>query len=196
MPQSNLNTECQQKQKENNLGWRILFLSEPSKISLSNNSFVVERDGKPPLSIPLSDIDSVVIENRQISITAALLGRLASDKIAVIICDEYRQPCGIINPIGAHVRHSQFAKAQLLFSEEKKADLWRSIIERKITNQGEVLKMFGHTNEADELLDCTRASNLATPRICIWPTDASTLGHCAHALFGQLIGSDARLSYH
>ena len=44
--------------------------------------------------------------------------------------------------------------------------------------------------------NCTRASNLATPRICIWPTDASTLGHCAHALFGQLIGSDARLSYH
>ncbi|MFA6396307.1 MAG: type II CRISPR-associated endonuclease Cas1 [Sulfurimonas sp.] len=141
------------------MGWRILFLSEPSKISLSNNSFVVEKDDKPPLSIPLSDIDSVIIENRQISITAVLLGRLASDKIAVIVCDEYHQPCGIINPIGAHVRHSQFAKAQLLFPEEKKADLWRSIIERKITNQGEVLKMFGHTNEANELLDIAESVN-------------------------------------
>jgi ABC-type phosphate/phosphonate transport system substrate-binding protein len=27
---------------------------------------------------------------------------------------------------------------------------------------------------------CTRASHLATPRICIWPADASTLGHLAH----------------
>lgn len=141
------------------MGWRILFLSEPSKISLSNNSFVVEKDGKTPLSIPLSDIDSVVIENRQISITAALLGRLASDKIAVIVCDEFYQPCGIMNPIGAHVRHSQFAKAQLLFSEKKKADLWRSIIERKITNQSEVLKIFGYTNEANELLGIAEAVN-------------------------------------
>lgn len=141
------------------MGWRILFLSEPSKISLSNNSFVVEKDGKSPLSIPLSDIDSVVIENRQISITAALLGRLASDKIAVIVCDEHYQPSGILNPVSAHVRHAQFAKAQIVFPDDKKADLWRFIIEQKILNQSAVLEQFGYDKEATELRNIAEGIN-------------------------------------
>jgi len=43
---------------------------------------------------------------------------------------------------------------------------------------------------------CPRASNLATPRICIWPVDALSFGHLTHALFGQQIDKNAWLSYH
>lgn len=139
------------------MSWRILFFSEPSKISLENNNVVIEKDGQKVLSLPLTDIDAVVIENRQISITSALLGRFASDKIALVVMDEYYQPSGILNPIGAHVRHAQFAKAQLLFSEEKKAELWQSLIYQKIKNQSIVLRMFGHDKEAEELVGIAEA---------------------------------------
>lgn len=139
------------------MGWRILFFSEPSKISLANNNVIVEKDGQKPLSIPLSDIDAVVIENRQILITSALLGRFASEKIALIVVDEHYQPSGILNPIGAHVRHAQFAKAQLLFSEEKKAELWQSIVHQKIRNQAKVLEFFGHNKQTEELISIAEA---------------------------------------
>lgn len=139
------------------MGWRILFFSEPSKISLENNNVVIEKDGQKTLSIPLSDIDAVVIENRQISITSALLGRFASEKIALVVMDEYYQPSGILNPINANIRHAQFAKAQLQFSKEKKAELWQSIIYQKISNQSHVLSMFGHDKEANELIGIAEA---------------------------------------
>lgn len=141
------------------LGWRILFFSEPSRISLINNNIVIEKEAQKSLSLPLSDIDVVVIENRQISITAALLGRFATEKIAVIVCDEYYQPSGILNPIAAHVRHAQFAKAQIAFPDDKKADLWRSIVERKILNQSMVLRRFGHEKEGSELSDIAEGIN-------------------------------------
>lgn len=133
------------------MGWRILFFSEPSRISLLNNNIIIEKEAQKSLSISLFDIDVVVIENRQISITTALLGRFATEKIAVIVCDEHYQPSGILNPIAAHVRHAQFAKAQIIFPDDKKADLWRSIIERKILNQSVVLERFGYSKEAMEL---------------------------------------------
>lgn len=139
------------------MGWRILFFSEPSRISLANNSVVVEKESQKPISIPLADIDAVVIENRQISITSALLGRFASEKIALVVMDEHYQPSGILNPIGAHVRHAQFAKAHLLFPEEKKAELWRNIISQKISNQAKVLQLFGHDEEFEELIGIAEA---------------------------------------
>lgn len=101
----------------------------------------------------------VVIENRQISITSALLGRFATEKIAVIVCDEFYQPSGILNPIAAHVRHAQFAKAQTLFPEDKKTDLWRCIIEQKILNQSIVLDRFGHNRESAELHNIAEGIN-------------------------------------
>lgn len=94
----------------------------------------------------------VVIENGQISITSALLGRLASENIAVVVCDYY-QPSGIINPIGTNVRHSQFAKAQMQFSDEKKDELWRAILHQKILNQSFVLSMHSHKKESNELIE-------------------------------------------
>ncbi|TDA63619.1 type II CRISPR-associated endonuclease Cas1 [Sulfuricurvum sp. IAE1] len=139
------------------MGWRILFFSEPSKISLVYNNVVVEKDGRKALFLSLSDIDAVVIENRQISITSALLGRFASEKISLIVVDEHHQPSGILNPIGANVRHAQFAKAQLLFPEEKKAALWQSIIHQKITNQAKALEFFGHEKESKELFNISEA---------------------------------------
>lgn len=118
---------------------------------------IVEKGDQKALSLPLSDIDVVVIENRQISITSALLGRFASEKIALIVVDEHYQPSGILNPIGANVRHAQFAKAQLLFSKEKKAALWQSIIHQKIRNQAKVLEFFGHKKEGKELAGIAEA---------------------------------------
>lgn len=101
----------------------------------------------------------VVIENRQISITSALLGRLASEKIAVIVCDEYYQPSGILNPVAAHVRHAQFAKAQIAYPDDKKVDLWRTIIERKILNQSLLLEQLGYGKEAIELCKIAEGIN-------------------------------------
>lgn len=135
------------------MGWRILLLSEPSKISLANNSLVVKKESKELLSIPLVDIDMVVIENQQISITSALLGRVASENISVIVCDDYHQPSGIINPVGTNVRHSQFAKAQLQFSQKKKDELWRAILHQKILNQSFVLAIYNHKEESQELIE-------------------------------------------
>jgi len=120
---------------------------------LANNSLVVKKESKEPILLPLIDIDIVVIENQQISITSALLGRLASQNIAVVVCDNYYQPSGIINPIGTNIRHGQFAKAQLQFSQKKKDELWQAILHQKIFNQSFVLATYNHKKESQELIE-------------------------------------------
>ncbi len=122
------------------MGWRTLYISEPCKLRLADNNLVLTqiKNGEP-ISIPLSDIDTIVLESLQSNITTQLLSKIAEHKIAFILCDSNFTPNGILYHMGAHCRNTKVAKAQITMSQKQKDLLWQQIIRQKILNQADVL---------------------------------------------------------
>lgn len=72
---------------------RTLYFGNPAYLSLKSGQLVIskpvsgEEKKEVAKTIPIEDIASVVLDNRQITITQALLEKLLEENCAVITCD-------------------------------------------------------------------------------------------------------------
>ena len=127
------------------MGWRVILIENPAKLSLKDNKLIIEQEEK--VNIPLEDIDSLVIDASGIVLTKNIITALSEKDVNVLFCDEKHLPCSMIIPYSQASRGTKLAKAQLSMSEPTRKQLWRKNIIQKITNQADVLKKFGHEHE-------------------------------------------------
>lgn len=90
--------------------------------------------------VSLDDIDIVVVENQQTTITSALLSNMAKSNISVIFVDDKFTPSAISIGINKNSRTAKIQKAQVLIKKPRLNRLWRDIIYAKIANQSRVLE--------------------------------------------------------
>lgn len=126
--------------------WRGLHLSEAAFLSRRQAGIQIQRDGKDDVRIPLEDIAWIVIDTRDITITAGLLSSCAERGIAVIFTDDRHMPSGSLFPFHinyaqAEVSHLQFAAPGVL-----RRRLWRRTARAKILNQAAVLEKAESSN--------------------------------------------------
>lgn len=129
---------------------RTLYFGNPAYLSLSDGQLVIRRpnDGDLPAegfgpvikTVPIADIGIIVIDNRQITITSALISALLKNKSAVISCDDKSMPSGLLLPLyGNDIQNERF-RNQIDASLPLKKQLWQQIVAAKIQNQAAVLK--------------------------------------------------------
>lgn len=114
--------------------WRIVYVSEVDRLSLNLNSLKVVK-GDREVKIPIGDIFAVVVEDLTVTITARLLVELSDNNVLVIFCNQNHLPECIMQPISGHFSQYTQIKEQIDWSEERKANLWKQILFRKIKNQ-------------------------------------------------------------
>lgn len=131
------------------MAWRVIAIENPAKLSLKNNKLIIKQDDE--VLLPLEDIDSLIIDNQQITITARILSAMANFGINVLICDDKHLPSTIILPHGQASRGSKNARQQLNIGEALRKQLWRKNIIWKIKNQATVLYKNGFTEESGKL---------------------------------------------
>ncbi len=131
------------------MAYRHIFIERPAKLSLKNSQLVIESEKS--VTVPIEDISTLLIENRQVSVSAAVLSRLGQDGCAVFICDDKHLPCAVLTPFAEHSRELSVIKSQLEVPEPLKKRLWQSILRAKITNQALCLAYNGKTDEAAAL---------------------------------------------
>lgn len=90
-------------------------------------------------SIPIEDLGIVVLDNKQITITQALLSALISQGCAIISCDQTHHPTGMLLSYLGHSELSERIHDQLEASLPLKKQLWQQTIRAKITNQAAAL---------------------------------------------------------
>ncbi len=90
-------------------------------------------------TVSLDDIDIVIIENQQTTITSALLSNMAKANISVVFVDETYMPSAISIGLYKNSRAVKVQKAQLVLSKPKKNRLWQEIIKTKVHHQALVL---------------------------------------------------------
>ncbi|WP_338809177.1 type II CRISPR-associated endonuclease Cas1 [Neisseria leonii] len=129
--------------------WRSILISKPAKLSLQRQHLLIEQDHSIP--VPLEDIAVIVIEAREVVLTAPLLSALAQNGITLLTCDEQFLPCGQWLPFARYHRCLKILKRQIGQTLPQKKQLWQRIIKQKIRNQAWLLDISGHDIAAGRL---------------------------------------------
>ena len=89
--------------------------------------------------VSLDDIDIVIVENQQTTITSALLSNMAQANISVIFVDDKFVPSCISIGLYKNSRTTKIQRSQVAIKKPRLNRLWRDIVYAKILNQGDVL---------------------------------------------------------
>ena len=123
------------------MSFKQLFIQNRAYLSYQNNSLIVQNDnGETPVS--LDDIDIIIIENGQTTLTSYLLSKLALADIVVLFVDETFMPSAISIGLYKNSRTVLVQKAQISLSKPKKNRLWQEIIKTKVYHQALVLSEY------------------------------------------------------
>lgn len=124
---------------------RTLFFGNPAYLSTKNEQIVISYPDKEQetKTVSIEDIGFIVLENQQITITNGLLEKLTNNNVALINCDQYHLPIGLLMPLNGHTEQSERFKNQISASNPLKKNLWQQTIICKIINQAGLLKEKG-----------------------------------------------------
>ena len=120
---------------------KTLAFCNPVYLYLRNPQLVVNfpEKEKEERTIPIEDIGVVVLENKQVTITHALISALVDNNCALISCDDRMLPSGLLLPLSVNTVQSERFKDQITASLPLKKQLWQQTIQCKIRNQAAVL---------------------------------------------------------
>lgn len=133
---------------------RTLYFSQPMYLSLRDNQLVMklpEVEKRPDhyspslreeavRTFPVEDIGVVILDNKQVTITHALMDALLQNNCALITCDQRSMPSGLFLPLDKHTLQGERFTFQIEASLPLKKQLWQQTIKQKILNQAAILK--------------------------------------------------------
>ncbi len=90
-------------------------------------------------TLPIEDIGVIVLDNKQITVTQALMETLLDNNCALITCDNRHMPVGLLLPLYGNTVQNERFRQQIDSSLPLKKQLWQQTIQSKIMNQSAVL---------------------------------------------------------
>ncbi len=168
------------------MGFRNILISEESILRVKLNNLIILQVEKEEVSVPVNDINSIVIDNLDTTLTTRLLENLAQNNIVVIMCDKKHLPIGMFLGMNIHSRSTKVTQKQIMLSDELKAELWQHIIKAKIRNQKMLVEeLFGENDDA-----FLKLSQFQTE---VEPFDSTNReAHSAKLYFTRLFGHNYR----
>lgn len=131
---------------------RTLYFGNPAYLSLVNKQLMIrlpeieKADNiseiikeKAVRTIPIEDVGVVMLDNKQITITQALLEALMLNNTAVINCDSTHMPIGLLMPLSANTLQNERFRDQIEASLPLRKQLWQQTVQAKIRNQAAIL---------------------------------------------------------
>lgn len=119
-------------------GWRTLIVTSDARLRVRHGALHLERaDGQ--MSLPIEDLDIVLLETPRGSISHDALRALAQAGVPLLVVDERHTPCGVLLPYNQNPRISTLLNAQMEISEPFKKRVWQQIVQRKIENSAACL---------------------------------------------------------
>lgn len=130
------------------MGFRNIKIDSNVKLHIKNQQLIIENGNA--VSIPLEDINCILIENQSVTISAYLIQKLASFGIVLYVCDEKHLPNVVLLPMVKHSRHFKILKYQMNVGKPLQKRLWQQVVVQKIRNQASCL-CFLEKGGAEEL---------------------------------------------
>lgn len=132
------------------MGWRIVYLEEAESAKLYLDNIKIIRSNLVEITIPLSDIHTLIIDNPKISLTVQLINKCSEYNVNLILCGIDHMPATIIQPFSGNKMASLVLRKQLRWEVNMKSNVHQKIIQNKIRNQRRTLEFF---NASKEVID-------------------------------------------
>lgn len=124
------------------MGYINVYVSKDAHIFVKNSQLFLENK-EQIVDFPLEDLNCVMIENLNTTISTYTLSQFANFGILCFICNQNHLPSGVVLPFCEHYQTLSVFQNQINASKPLQKQLWKSIIENKIKNQNDVLNMCG-----------------------------------------------------
>ncbi len=122
------------------MGYINLLITGNSYLKIKNEQLIAEGNDHSQ-TFPLEDLNSVVIENTRVSVSAFALQKFCEHAVAVYVCDGKHIPNGVLIPFERHSRHLSVLKKQISLVKPKQKRLWQQLVIKKLENQAECLQL-------------------------------------------------------
>ena len=164
------------------MGFRTVIIKSRAKLEARLNYLVIR--GEKEQKVFIDEINTLIVQSTAVSLTVALLRELTKRNIKVIFCDEKHNPSSELLPYyGAHNTSKRY-KEQFSWKDDVKANVWKRIIEEKISAQASLLSKKGFIAQSNMLTEYTKE---------ILPGDVSNReGHAAKVYFNAILGDTSR----
>lgn len=133
---------------------KTLYFGNPAYLSLRKGQIVIKRPeletddsaaGESEITKPIEDIGVIVLDNKRITVTTALLEALLDNACAVVTCNSQNMPVGLLLPLCSNNTQNERFRKQLDASLPLKKQLWQQTVKAKIINQAKVLSQYTGT---------------------------------------------------
>lgn len=132
------------------MGYINIYVSNDAYLYVKNSQLFLENK-ENKADYPLEDVNSIMIENLNTTISTYTLSKCSEFGILVFICNQNHLPCGVVLPFCEHYQTLSVYNAQVSLSKPLQKQLWQTIIKNKIENQNEVLNIFGKFDKLKKL---------------------------------------------
>lgn len=169
------------------MGFRTVFVKNGQSLRLKLDNLEVIKESRK-VTIPLSDIDLILLEGDKTFVTSRLLAKLSQYQIDLVICDHHFMPCGIYLGMGQYHRSAKRQLWQAKWTDFEKNTIWTSIVEQKMKNQIELCKRLDFSDERVSLMESIAQDLLEGD-------SSNREGHLAKVYFNTLFGMGLRGNY-
>ena len=164
------------------MSWRVIYIESSDYLSLYLDNLRIKK-GIDETIIPLSDLNSIVIDNNNIVLSTALINKCMEYKVNIILCDIYHLPNALIIPYSGNYQSTAQLKKQIDWTDDIKNIIWKIIIEKKILNQSMIL--LKHRRDKKVIDHMTKFSDEVKPG-----DKTNREGLAAKIYFRELFGKD------
>lgn len=131
---------------ENAMGWRTIIITKHSKLSFAAGQVLVKTVDQT-YQVPLSDINILLVETTQATLTSFVIQKLIKNNVRVLFCDENYIPVGEIAGYYNNSGRIRNIEGQIAWLPERKNQLWQQLITLKMLAQQQVLMELGLDND-------------------------------------------------
>ena len=118
--------------------FRNIIISNPARLSIRHNQLCIAQEQE--VLVPVEDICTLMLESRQILISAAALETLAVQGVTVFFCDAQHLPSAQLLAFHQFARTRRMLFSQLAIGKPMQKQLWQEVVRQKIRNQAACLR--------------------------------------------------------
>lgn len=118
----------------------VLEIANPARLHIRDAQLVIEREGFLPFQTPVVGINTLLLAHPQVTLTQAVLSRLAEVGAITVAIDSQHLPAVITLPLQTHCIQTERLQSQVNLKPIARKRLWQQIVRAKIRAQGNLLK--------------------------------------------------------
>lgn len=119
---------------------RILEIAEtPVRLRVELSQLVIDPLEGDRVTTPLSELAVLVLSQPGVTMTQAVISRLAEAGGTLLVCDSSHMPSAMMLPLASHVLQTERFRRQIEAPLPLRKRLWQQIIQAKVRAQGRLL---------------------------------------------------------